>query len=107
MVTNYQINSNNMTDETERTTAISMISYDIENANDNDLTKSDVNDQMENLKETNQFPSNLEYVDSYTDPNTDTTSTAFLNQDTGKVTVGMAGTNVHIDQLKNTDILPI
>ncbi len=102
MVTNYQMDSNNMTNETESTTAISMMSYDIENANDNDLSKSDINDQLENLKETNKFPSNLEYVDSYTDPNTGTTSTAFLNQDTGKVTVGMAGTNVHGKQLKNT-----
>lgn len=102
MVTNYQMDSNNMTNETESTTAISMMSYDIENANDNDLSKSDINDQLENLKETNKFPSNLEYVDSYTDPNTGTTSTAFLNQDTGKVTVGMAGTNVHGEQLKNT-----
>ena len=102
MVTNYQMDSNNMTNETESTTAISMMSYDIENANDNDLSKSDINDQLENLKETNKFPSNLEYVDSYTDPNTGTTSTAFLNKDTGKVTVGMAGTNVHGKQLKNT-----
>ena len=102
MVTNYQMDSNNMTNETESTTAISMLSYDIENANDNDLSKSDINDQLENLKETNKFPSNLEYVDSYTDPNTGTTSTAFLNKDTGKVTVGMAGTNVHGEQLKNT-----
>lgn len=102
MVTNYQMDSNNMTNETESTTAISMMSYDIENANDNDLSKSDINDQLENLKETNKFPSNLEYVDSYTDPNTGTTSTAFLNKDTGKVTVGIAGTNVHGEQLKNT-----
>ena len=102
MVNNYQMDSNNMTNETESTTAISMMSYDIENANDNDLSKSDINDQLENLKETNKFPSNLEYVDSYTDPNTGTTSTAFLNKDTGKVTVGMAGTNVHGEQLKNT-----
>ena len=102
MVTNYQMDSNNMTNETESTTAISMMSYDIENANDNDLSKSDINDQLENLKETNKFPSNLEYVDSYTDPNTGTTSTAFLNKDTGKGTVGMAGTNVHGEQLKNT-----
>ena len=100
MVTNYQMDSNNMTNETESTTAISMMSYDIENANDNDLSKSDINDQLENLKETNKFPSNPEYVDSYTDPNTGTTSTAFLNKDTGKVTVGMAGTNVHGEQLK-------
>ena len=58
MVTNYQMDSNNMTNETESTTAISMMSYDIENANDNDLSKSDINDQLENLKETNKFPSN-------------------------------------------------
>lgn len=37
MVNNYQMDSNNMTNETESMTAISMMSYDIENANNNGL----------------------------------------------------------------------
>ena len=102
MVTNYQMDSNNMTNETESMTAISMMSYDIENANNNGLLRNKIMTQTEKLKDDNKFPSNLEYVDSYTDPNKGTTSMAFLNKDTGKVTVGMAVTNVHGDQLKNT-----
>ncbi|PHK50098.1 hypothetical protein [Staphylococcus edaphicus] len=98
----YQIKSKNLTNYSEETSSISNISYEIENANSNNLNSTKINRQISNLKRNNKFPTNLEYVDSYMDPNTGTTSTAFLNQDTGKVTVGMAGTNVHGDQLKNT-----
>lgn len=91
-----------MTNYSEETSSISNISYEIENANNNGLPRNRIMAQTEKLKDDNKFPSNLKYVDSYTDPNTGTTSTAFLNQDTGKVTVGMAGTNVHGEQLKNT-----
>ena len=58
--------------------------------------------QIQKLKNGKEFPSNLEYVDSYTNPNKGTTSTVFLSPDTGKVTGGMAGTNVYGEQLKNT-----
>ncbi|MGW8040037.1 hypothetical protein ACWEX2_07385 [Staphylococcus xylosus] len=98
----YQIKSKNITNYSEETSSISNISYEIENANNNNLNSSKINRQVSNLKRNNKFPSNLEYINSYTDPNTGTTSTAFLNKDTGKVTVGMAGTNVHGNQLKNT-----
>ncbi len=98
----YQIKSKNMTNYSEETSSVSKISYEIENANDNHLNRDAIREQIKDHKIKGEFPSNLEYVDSYTDPNTGTTSTAFLNKDTGKVTVGMAGTNVHGDQLKNT-----
>lgn len=98
----YQIKSKNMTNYSEETSSISNISYEMENANNNDLPRNKIMTQTEKWKDDNKFPSNLEYVDSYTDPNRGTTSMAFLNKDTGKVTVGMAGTNVHGDQLKNT-----
>ncbi|MGW7807966.1 hypothetical protein ACWESC_10710 [Staphylococcus xylosus] len=99
---NYKISSQNIQAHSEETSSISVISYEIENANDNNLNRDAIREQIKDYKIKGEFPSNLEYVDSYTDPNTGTTSTAFLNQDTGKVTVGMAGTNVHGDQLKNT-----
>lgn len=98
----YQIKAKSLTNNSEETSTISSISYEIENANTNGLDKNKIEMQIQKLKNGNEFPSNLEYVDSYTDPNTGTTSTAFLNQDTGKMTVGMAGTNVHGEQLKNT-----
>lgn len=100
MKTDYQIKSGNITSNSEETSAISKISYEIENANDNGLKRQKVKQQIDKLKEYNKFPKNLKYIDSYTDPLTGTTATAFLNKDTGKVTVGMTGTNIHDEVLK-------
>lgn len=96
----YEIDPGKITSNTEETSAIANISYEIENANDNNLKYDKIKDQIYKLKRYNQFPKNLDYIDSYTDPSTGTTATAFLNKDTGKVTVGMAGTNIHGDQIK-------
>lgn len=96
----YKIDPGKITSNTEATSAIANISYEIENANDNGLEKEKINGQINSLKNDGDFPKNLDYIDSYTDPSTGTTATAFLNKDTGKVTVGMAGTNFHGDQLK-------
>ncbi len=62
-----------LTSEYEETSVISKISYEIENANNNDLLKNRIMTQVEKLKDDNKFPSNLEYVDRYIDPNTRTT----------------------------------
>lgn len=62
-----------MTNYSEETSSISNISYEIENANNNDLLKNRIMTQVEKLKDDNKFPSNLEYVDRYIDPNTRTT----------------------------------
>ncbi|HHD0803747.1 TPA: hypothetical protein ACN103_001879 [Staphylococcus aureus] len=97
----YKISSQNIQAHSEETSSISVISYEIENANDNNLNRDAIREQIKDHKIKGEFPSNLEYVDSYTDPKTGTTSTAFLNKNTGKVTVGMAGTNVHWDQVKD------
>ncbi|MEX2948364.1 hypothetical protein ABH521_006755 [Staphylococcus warneri] len=93
--TEYQIKSKKMSNDSEETSSISQISYEIENANDHGLRINKINRQINDLKKYDKFPENLDYVDSYTDPNTGTTATAFLNNDTGKVTIGMTGTNVH------------
>ncbi|PTI04590.1 hypothetical protein BU096_11450 [Staphylococcus xylosus] len=98
----YKIKTENLTNHSEETSAISAVSYEVENANSSGLKLNKIKGQINKLKEYDEFPSNLEYVDSYTDPHTGTTSAAFLNKDTGKVTVGMTGTNVHKHQLKNT-----
>ncbi|MHD0396294.1 hypothetical protein ACY2DA_00200 [Staphylococcus simulans] len=98
----YKIKIQNVNANSEATSLISAISYEIENANNHNLKHDEIRDQINNFRFKGKFPSNLEYVDSYTDPMTGTTSAAFLNQDTGKVTVGMAGTNVHMKQLINT-----
>lgn len=100
--TEYKIKTENITSNSEETSTVSKVSYEIENANDNNLEDDKIRGQLEKLKSKGTFPNNLNYLKSYTDPNTGTTSTAFLNKDTRKVTVGMTGTNVHEDQLINT-----
>ncbi len=97
--TEYEIKLGNITSNSEETSSVSSsvskISYEIENANNNGLKKGEINEQIEVTKENGEFPRNLKYVDSYTDPKTGTTTSAFLNTDTGKVTLGMTGTNLH------------
>ena len=95
----YKINTEVISKNSEETSAISQISYEIENANNNRLNRNRIDDQINDLKIKNKFPQNLEYIDSQTDPNTGTTAAAFLNNDTGKVIVGMTGTNVHKEKL--------
>lgn len=97
MKSDYQINSGNITSHSEETSAVSKIGYEIENANNNNLGVEKIRRQIVKLQKKDGFPKNLKYVDSYTDPKTGTTTSAFLNKDTGKVTLGMTGTNVNKD----------
>ncbi|MCO6303199.1 hypothetical protein LZT98_12155 [Staphylococcus epidermidis] len=62
-----------LTSESEETSVISKISYEVENTNNNGLPKNRIMAQTEKLKDDNKFPSNLAYVDSYINPNTRTT----------------------------------
>lgn len=48
--TKYQINSDNIKSNSEETSAISSISYEIENANNNDLNNASIQTQIEILK---------------------------------------------------------
>lgn len=75
--TEYQINPGNITSNSEETSSVSKISYEIENANNNDLKKRKIDTQIKVFKKNNKFPRNLEYVDSYTDHKTGTTTSAF------------------------------
>ncbi len=54
--TKYQINSDNIKSNSEETSAISSISYEIENANNNDLNNASIQTQIEILKSQNSFP---------------------------------------------------
>ncbi|MGZ9466889.1 hypothetical protein [Staphylococcus epidermidis] len=49
-----------LTSEYEETSAVSMIRYEVENVNTNDLPRNRIMAQTENLKDDNKFPSNLE-----------------------------------------------
>ncbi|NGL50513.1 hypothetical protein G0X41_11575 [Staphylococcus aureus] len=89
----YKLDPQNITNKSEQTSAISLFSYEIENANLNNLNKDRIMKQVKILKSQKKFPSNLEYIDSHTDKKYGVTASAFLNKDTGKVVIGMTGTN--------------
>ncbi|MCG1981390.1 hypothetical protein K4U80_08995 [Staphylococcus epidermidis] len=58
--TEYKIKTENITSNSEETSTVSKVSYEIENANNNDLLRNRIIDQTEKLKDDNKFPSNLE-----------------------------------------------
>ncbi|MDT4117779.1 hypothetical protein RPP50_02510, partial [Staphylococcus aureus] len=62
--------------------------------------------KFEVLKKRGKFPSNLEYIDSHTDKKHGVTASAFLNKDTGKVIIGMTGTNFKKEALAKQLLLP-
>lgn len=72
----YKIDLKAINQNTESTSAISKASYEVENANNNGLSKET---WLINLMiwKNEKFPSNLEYVDSYTDSLTGVTTSAF------------------------------
>ncbi|MBE5666217.1 hypothetical protein HU002_04655 [Staphylococcus sp. SS251] len=96
----YKLDVGKLKKDTEPTSAISFMAYEIENANNHNLSKMAIKEQLDRSTERGMFPSNLEYVDSYTDPLTGATTSAFLNKDTGKVTLGMTGTNLQDEAFK-------
>lgn len=93
MSNKFRLDHSLINNKTETTSAVSKLSYEIENANLNGLPKNNLQMQFDRLKVTNEFPSNLEYIDSHTDKKYGVTASAFLNKDTGKVIIGMTGTN--------------
>ncbi|MCG1770409.1 hypothetical protein K4S59_08525 [Staphylococcus epidermidis] len=58
--TEYKIKTENITSNSEETSTVSKVSYEIENANNNGLLRNRIMDQTEKLKDDNKFPSNLE-----------------------------------------------
>lgn len=93
-MSNYDIQDKGIQSSTETTSAIATISYEVENALYNGLEKDDIDVQIQDLQENNKFPSNLEFVDAKYDPQTSFSAVAFRDTNTGKVTVGFAGTNL-------------
>jgi hypothetical protein len=89
----YNIKDKGLKKDSEATSAVSTITYEVENAHVKDLKKEDINKQIIKLQEKNKFPKNLQYVDSFYDPKTSSSGTAFLDLNTGNVVVGFAGTN--------------
>ncbi|HDJ7669529.1 TPA: hypothetical protein PRN45_002229 [Staphylococcus aureus] len=89
----YKIDSGIIDNNTEETTAVSKISYEVENAYLHGVNNGRIKRQLDTLRSDGKFPSNLEYIDSHMDIKYGVTASAFLNKDTGKVMIGMTGTN--------------
>ena len=64
----YQIKLKDTINDSEETSSVSLISYEIENAKDHGLTNDKIKEQVKVLSDGGNFPHNLEYVDSYSDP---------------------------------------
>ncbi|MBL1224125.1 hypothetical protein [Enterococcus sp. BWR-S5] len=83
-----------ITNETESTSAISTISYEIENGKYHGLTDEQIIDQLVEMQDNNNFPPNLQLVGVEYDKGTSLCAVAFQDTNTGNVTVGFAGTNL-------------
>ncbi|HCQ8738713.1 TPA: hypothetical protein ACN1NE_001145 [Enterococcus faecalis] len=90
----YEIKDTGIKNDTETTSAIARISYEIENAKYIDLKNRKIKEQLQELQDKNKFPANLEFIDAFYDKKTSLSSVAFKDISTGKVTVGFAGTNL-------------
>ena len=91
---NYDIKDKGIQSNTEKTSAVSTISYEVENALVDGLNTKEISKQIAKLQNKGKFPSNLQLVDAFYDSKTSLSGTAFLDQNTGKVVVGFAGTNL-------------
>lgn len=89
----YEIKDKGIRHDSESTSAVSTISYEVENALVNGVSGRKIRDQIDKLKNNDKFPSNLELVDAFYDSKTSSSGVAFLDNHTGKVVVGFAGTN--------------
>jgi hypothetical protein len=89
----YELRDKGIKIDSEPTSAVATISYEIENALANGVSDRDIIKQLEALQENKKFPSNLQLVDAFYDPKTSSSGVAFLDNNTGKVVVGFAGTN--------------
>ena len=93
-MTNYEIKDKGIKSSTEETSAVSAISYEVENALIDGINKKEISKQIAKLQNEGKFPSNLQLVDAFYDPKSSLSGTAFLDNNTGEVIVGFAGTNL-------------
>ncbi len=90
----YEVKDKGIKKDSEATSAVSTISYEVENALVNNIPLKEVQGQIDTLQEKGKFPSNLQLVDAFYDPKTSSSGVAFLDNNTGKVIVGFTGTNL-------------
>ncbi|MDT4142763.1 hypothetical protein RPS23_04595 [Staphylococcus aureus] len=106
MTKQFEVDYGKLNSETEATSAVSKLAYEVENANNNKISNRELKTKFAVLKKRGKFPSNLEYIDSHTDKKHGVTASAFLNKDTGKVIIGMTGTNFKKEALAKQLLLP-
>ncbi len=104
--TEYQIKSGNIKGNSEETSTVSNISYEIENANNSGLKQNKIDKQIKKLQEKINSLKIFHILKVIRTQNRHDYK-RLLNKDTGKVTLGMTGTNVHKDAiLKQTFGVP-
>ncbi len=94
-----QIDFNGLTKTTESTSAISKLSYGLETAYHLGLTKDEIKYQIKQAKNNNNFPPNLEYKETFNDTKTGLSTSVFVDKNTGKAIIGVAGTNINKDNI--------
>lgn len=90
----YKLKDKGIQANTEHTSAIATISYEVENGLFNGLDINQINRQIIKFQQEGKFPSKLQIVDAFYDPKTSLSGVAFKDTTTGRVTIGMAGTNL-------------
>ncbi|MGV3223864.1 hypothetical protein ACEE78_03710 [Staphylococcus hyicus] len=79
---------------TEKNSAISYKSYEVETNMLNNVSEKDIKRRLNNDAKKLYFPPNLEYIDSFLDKKTGMSGVAFKDNNTNKVTIGFKGTNI-------------
>ncbi|UBH08118.1 hypothetical protein [Macrococcus armenti] len=83
----------NINNNSETTSTISSVSYDIENYIYKNSTINEIKDAIDMSKSDNKFPKNLTFIDAHLDEVNGICASAFLDENTNKVIIGFAGTN--------------
>lgn len=79
--------------DSEVTSTISSLSYEIENELYNGTKIKKINKSINVLREKGKFPKNLTFIDAHLDEVNGICASAFLDENTNKVIIGFAGTN--------------
>lgn len=90
-MSNYKFNQEkieNLKNNSESTSVVSTISYEVENAMAKGVSKNKIGAKLNDLKDAGNFPTNLNYIDSFYDPETSSSDIAFLDNNTGNVLIG-------------------
>ncbi|MCY1615604.1 hypothetical protein NW130_05690 [Staphylococcus pettenkoferi] len=89
------IKGKNLKPDSETTSSVASLSYEIEDFWNSEGKVSSVSDRIDYLKEQDKFPSNLEYKDSFEDKEHGVGVVVFKDKNTGKSIIGIPGTNLN------------